>query len=586
MNGIIKQIEKHQATFQKISKNIYLMAIKDGFLGAMPVILFSSIFILCAAIPPIFGIALPAGLEEWLWKIYDYTMGVVGLLVAGTTARCLAGSMNRTMPEGKVINETSVMLASICGFLLLAITKTDGAFGGDYMGTKGIMSSFVAAFITVNMYRFCVKRDITIKMPKEVPGSIAQNFRDIFPFAFSVLACALIDILARTFIKAPFAELFAKLLSPLFQGAESYLGLSLIWFLIPLFWFVGVHGPSVVKPGLAAPLYGNTEENLKLFKAGEHPFHALTENFGNYVGELGGTGATFIVPIIFILFMRSKQLKAVGKASIIPVMFAVNEPLLFAAPIILNPYFFVPFVVAPVVNVILGKFFIDVLGMNAFMYVLPWALPGPIGTVMQTNFQPISFLFVALLLAVDFAIYYPFCKAYDKVLVEQEAARADEIEEVEEVVPQLSSAAAAAVVDGNETVVVEDQPAVTDTGGVNVVAVDTVDAADDKELKVLVLCAGAGTSAMLANALEEGAKETGKKVVAKAGAYGSHYDIMPSFDLVVLAPQVSSYYDDIKADTDKLGIQLVPTKGAEYIKLTRDPIGAIKFVIDAVKNRK
>ncbi|MGM0140082.1 PTS system, lactose-specific IIC component [Enterococcus sp. DIV0755b] len=570
MNAIIKQIEKHQATFQKISRNIYLSAIKDGFLAAMPVILFSSIFILIAAIPPIFGVALPASFETWLWKIYDFTMGLVGMLVAGTTARCLAGSMNRKMPDGKVINETSVMLASICGMLLLAVNKTDGAFVADYMGTKGLLSAFVAAFITVNMYKFCIKRDITIKMPPEVPGSISQNFRDVFPFSFSVVACAIIDLISRYFINAPFGEMFSKLLSPLFSAAESYPGMALIWFLVPMFWFVGVHGPSVVKPGLSSALYGNTEENLRLFQNGEHPFHSLTENFGNFIGELGGTGATFIVPIIFILLMRSKQLKAVGKASIIPVMFAVNEPLLFAAPIILNPYFLVPFCLAPVANVLIGKLFIDVFGMNGFMYVLPWATPGPIGTVLSTNFQPISFVLAATLLIVDFFIYMPFCKAYDKVLVEQEAQRAEEIDEIETIVPELSANTAAAVVDGNETVVVENSSAVsTNASGKGI----------DEDLNVLVLCAGAGTSAMLANALKKGANETGKHINAAAGSYGSHYDIMNNYDVIVLAPQVNSYYEDIKTDTDKLGIKLIATKGAQYINLTRDPKGAVDFVL-------
>lgn len=570
MNAIIKQIEKHQATFQKISRNIYLSAIKDGFLAAMPVILFSSIFILIAAIPPIFGVTLPASFETWLWKIYDFTMGLVGMLVAGTTARCLAGSMNRKMPDGKVINETSVMLASICGMLLLAVNKTDGAFVADYMGTKGLLSAFVAAFITVNMYKFCIKRDITIKMPPEVPGSISQNFRDVFPFSFSVVVCAIIDLVSRYFINAPFGEMFSKLLSPLFSAAESYPGMALIWFLVPMFWFVGVHGPSVVKPGLSSALYGNTEANLKLFQNGEHPFHSLTENFGNFIGELGGTGATFIVPIIFILLMRSKQLKAVGKASIIPVMFAVNEPLLFAAPIILNPYFLVPFCLAPVANVLIGKVFIDVFGMNGFMYVLPWATPGPIGTVLSTNFQPISFVLAATLLIVDFFIYMPFCKAYDKVLVEQEAQRSEEIDEVEELAPELSPNVAAAVVDGNETVVIENSPAISSKASGKGI---------DEDLNVLVLCAGAGTSAMLANALKKGASETGKHINAAAGSYGSHYDIMNNYDVIVLTPQVNSYYEDIKMDTDKLGIKLIATKGAQYINLTRDPKGAVDFVL-------
>ena len=548
MNGIIKQIEKHQELFQRISANIYLTAIKDGFLTAMPVILFSSLFILCAAIPPLVGIKLPESFETWLWKIYDYSMGIVGLLVAGTTARCLAGSMNRKMPSGKVINEVSVMLASIVSFLLLAVTKMDGAFQGDFFGTKGILSSFVAAFITVNVYKFCVIKDITIKMPKEVPGSISQNFRDVFPFSFSVFFAAIIDIATRYYLNVPFAEVFSKILSPVFQGAETYLGLSIIWFLVPFFWFVGVHGPSVVKPGLAAALYGNTEANLELFRNGQHPFHALTENFGNFVGELGGTGATFIVPIIFILFMKSKQLKAVGKASIVPVMFAVNEPLLFAAPIVLNPYFLVPFCLAPIVNVILGKFFISVLGMNGYMHVLPWATPGPIGNLMSTHFQPISFVFTVLLLVVDFIIYYPFCKAYDKVLLSEETKNANTVDK--------SETNNSTKVDESETVKLE------------------------KEIKILVLCAGAGTSAMLANALTEGASSLNLPLSSSAGAYGSHYEIMKYYDMVILAPQVKTYYNDIKKDTEKLGIKLIATEGAEYINLTRNPEKAVKFVLE------
>ena len=548
MNGIIKQIEKHQELFQRISANIYLTAIKDGFLTAMPVILFSSLFILCAAIPPLVGIKLPESFETWLWKIYDYSMGIVGLLVAGTTARCLAGSMNRKMPSGKVINEVSVMLASIVSFLLLAVTKMDGAFQGDFFGTKGILSSFVAAFITVNVYKFCVIKDITIKMPKEVPGSISQNFRDVFPFSFSVFFAAIIDIATRYYLNVPFSEVFSNILSPVFQGAETYLGLSIIWFLVPFFWFVGVHGPSVVKPGLAAALYGNTEANLELFRNGQHPFHALTENFGNFVGELGGTGATFIVPIIFILFMKSKQLKAVGKASIVPVMFAVNEPLLFAAPIVLNPYFLIPFCLAPIVNVILGKFFISVLGMNGYMHVLPWATPGPIGNLMSTHFQPISFVFTVLLLVVDFIIYYPFCKAYDKVLLSEETKNANTVDK--------SETNNSTKVDESETVKLE------------------------KEIKILVLCAGAGTSAMLANALTEGASSLNLPLSSSAGAYGSHYEIMKYYDMVILAPQVKTYYNDIKKDTEKLGIKLIATEGAEYINLTRNPEKAVQFVLE------
>ncbi|MGM9904522.1 MAG: PTS lactose transporter subunit IIBC [Enterococcus sp.] len=559
MNGIIKQIEKGKPFFEKISRNSYLGAVRDGFLTAMPAILFSSIFILIAAVPEIFGYQWPEGVSTWLWKVYNYSMGVVGLLVSATTARCLAESLNRHMPKNKTINTTSVMLASVVSFLLLSVSPIEGGFSTEYMGTKGLLASFVAAFITVNLYKFCVLKDITIKMPKEVPGTISQTFRDIFPFSFSVFAAVLIDLVVRSVFGISFAEAIITLLQPLFTAADGYLGIAVIWGAMALFWFVGVHGPSIVEPAIAAIIYANVETNLQLFNSGEQASKVLTVGLGNFVGTMGGTGATLVVPFIFLLFAKSKQLKAVGKASVIPVSFAVNEPLLFAAPMILNPYFFIPFLLAPIVNVCLFKFFVDVLGMNSFMYVLPWATPAPIGLILGTGMGLMAFVLAALLILVDFAIYYPFCKAYDATLVEQEMAQAAKEE------------AQAKDMTVTITVPADEVPALSSTSS-------TLE--ERKEINVLVLCAGAGTSAMLANALTEGAKEYQAPISALAGAYGSHYEMMADFDMIVLAPQVNSYYEDIKEDTDRLGIKLIATKGAEYIGLTRDPEKAVRFVLD------
>lgn len=555
MNKLIQQIEKGKPFFEKISRNIYLGAIRDGFLAAMPAILFSSIFILIAALPEVVGITLPEAFSTWLWKVYGYSMGVVAILVSATTARCLAESVNRQMPSNKKINAISAMLASIVSFLLLSADQIDGGLANGYMGTKGILAAFVAAFITVNVYKFCVLRDITIKMPKEVPGTISQTFRDVFPFSFAVFAAVLIDTAIRYFFGTSFAEAIITLLQPLFTAADGYLGIAIIWGAMALFWFVGVHGPSIVEPAIVAVIYANVETNLQLAKAGEHASNVLTAGLGNFVGTMGGTGATLVVPFLFLLFAKSKQLKAVGKASFIPVSFAVNEPLLFATPIILNPYFFVPFLLAPIANVWIFKFFVDVLQMNSFMYVLPWATPAPIGLILGTGVSLLAVVLVLVLIVVDAIIYFPFIKAYDASLLEEEAENAAQEAVAESATPVKTAAEK----------VVEEKPAVKVT--------------TDKPINVLVLCAGAGTSAMLANALTEGAAATGANITASAGAYGSHYEIMTNFDMIVLAPQVNSFYEDIKKDTDALGIKLAATKGAEYIKLTRDPEGAVAFVM-------
>lgn len=587
MDAIVKMLEKHQPFFEKISRNIYLQAIKDGFLGCMPIVLTSSIFLLIATLPGVVGITLPQPLIDWCNKLYNFTMGVMGIMVAGTTAKNFTASMNRRMPAGKVLNDGSTMVAAQCSMLLLAVTQFTTKFNGSElsvfdctsMGTRGLFSAYIAAFITVWVYKFCVSRDLTIKLPKEVPGAIAQNFRDIIPFGGAVIICGIIDVVVRNLMGVPFSELLIKLLSPLFTAAETYPGLILIQAATAFFWFIGVHGPSIVQPGIDPIRLANQAENLQVLLAGGHPAHSLTFNM-SLVGEFGGTGATFIVPLLLILFMKSKQLKAVGKASIVPVAFAVNEPLLFGAPMILNPYMLIPFVAAGCVNVSVAKFFIDNVGMNGFSFVVPWATPAPIGIFITTNFQLIALVFVAIIILLDAIIYLPFLKAYDKLLCDQEAERAAEL--------GLEPNDAAAIAANASAPAVEQTAASAET---TAAAADNKPVADQPEpaadasvkkdvdgLKVLVLCAGAGTSAMLANAIKEGAAQTGENIASSAGAYGQHTAIMDQYDVIVLAPQVRSYYNDMKADTDRLGIKLLAPRGKEYIDLTRDPAGAIKWL--------
>ena len=107
-----------------------------------------------------------------------------------------------------------------------------------------------------------------------------------------------------------------------------------------------------------------------------------------------------------------------------------------------------------------------------------------------------------------------------------------------------------------------------------------IDVIKSKELKVLVLCAGSGTSAQLANAINEGAQLAEVRVIANSGAYGAHYDIMGVYDLIILAPQVRSYYREMKVDAERLGIQIVATRGMEYIHLTKSPSKALQFVLE------
>lgn len=499
MDAIVKMLEKHQPFFEKISRNIYLQAIKDGFLGCMPIVLTSSIFLLIATLPGVVGITLPQPLIDWCNKLYNFTMGVMGIMVAGTTAKNFTASMNRRMPAGKVLNDGSTMVAAQCSMLCSPLRSSPPS-----STAPSFRSSTAPAWARAVCSRPISPRsspcgstnsasrcDLTIKLPKEDRAAIAQNFRDIIPLAAAVIICGIIDVVVRNLMGVPFSELLIKLLSPLFTAAETYPGLILIQAATAFFWFIGVHGPSIVQPGIDPIRLANQAENLQVLLAGGHPAHSLTFNM-SLVGEFGGTGATFIVPLLLILFMKSKQLKAVGKASIVPVAFAVNEPLLFGAPMILNPYMLIPFVAAGCVNVSVAKFFIDNVGMNGFSFVVPWATPAPIGIFITTNFQLIALVFVAIIILLDAIIYLPFLKAYDKLLCDQEAERAAELGLESDGAATIAANAPAPAVE-QATASVEPTAAAADSKPVADQPEPAADVSAKKDvdgLKVLVLCAG------------------------------------------------------------------------------------------------
>lgn len=574
MEKLVEKIEKLKPFFEKLSRNIYLRSIRDGFIAGMPVVLFSSIFILIAFVPNAFGIVWSDKTVEMLMKPYNYSMGILGFLVAGTTAKSFTDMVNRTMEKTKQINFMSTMLAAMIGFLILSSDPVaEGGFLSAFMGTKGLITAFISAFVTVNIYKVCIRNNVTIKMPKEVPPNISRVFTDLIPFSLSVVLLYLVDIIVRNISATSVAESISLGLAPLFQAADGYLGLTIIFGAYAFFWFVGIHGPSIVEPAIAAVLYSNAEINLGLMQAGEHADKVITSGTQMFIVTLGGTGATLIVPFMFMLLAKSKRNKVVGRASVVPTFFGVNEPILFGAPIVLNPVFFVPFILAPIVNVWIFKFFVDTLGMNSFTANLPWTTPAPLGMLLGLNFQGLAIILIFVLLIVDSLIYYPFFRVYDEqVLEEERSGKADGSSELQEKVKaNFNTEKADKILEKNKK---EEVKTETKIGR---------GAAIDKPINVLVLCAGGGTSGLLANALNEAAAEYGEDVTAVADSYGAHRDILEDFDLVILAPQVASNYDDMKQETDPLGIKLVKTQGAQYIGLSRDGQASLDFVKESMK---
>ena len=581
MEQLIATIEKGKPFFNAIARNKYLKAIRDGFISVIPIIIFSSIFILVDAVPNVWGFYWPAEIDAILMKAYNYSMGILALGAAATTAKHFCDAQNRDMPKNNQINFLSVMIASVIGFLLLSsdainveVDSTSySGFANGFLGSKGLLTAFISAFVVGIVYKFFVSRNITIKLPDQVPPNISQTFKDLIPFSVSISIFWLFDLIFRSAFGFCFAQGVIQVFQPLFSAADSYVGLAIIFGAMSLFWFVGVHGPSIVEPAISAALVANMSANLTAYQAGEQATHVLSLSSQYFVVCLGGTGATLVICFMFAFLAKSKEMKAIGRASMIPTLFNVNEPFLFGAPMVLNPIFFVPFVFAPICNIWALKIFVDLIGMDGFLYTLPWTVPGPVGIIMGLGFQPLAFVFLAAVLAIDFLVYYPFFKVYDREKCEEEAAMLEE---------ELAAKAAAkgdamtAAFQGK----INASSVADDDSKTQAAAADSNDLAKLNGRRVLVLCQGGGTSGLLANALAKAAKEHGIDLETGADAYGNHVDMMKDFDLVILAPQAASYFDDLKADCDRMGLACCITRGKQYIDLTRDGEASLRFVAE------
>lgn len=549
MNAMIKRIEKMKPFFEKISNNSYLRAIRDGFISLIPVILFSSFFLLVAYVPNAFNFHWGEEIESILMKAYNGSMGILGILMAATVTKSLTENFNTKLPKTNQINSTSTMIAAFIAFLIVGVDSLEGGFASDYMGTKGLMTAFIVGFIVPNIYRFCVSKNLTVKMPEEVPGNISQTFKDLIPITLSTVFFWGFDLGFRNLVGSGFSEKLIELFQPIFSAADGYFGLALIFGAMAFFWFVGIHGPSIVEPAVAAIYITNVEMNFQLYQSGEHAPKILSQGLQYFVATLGGTGATLVITLMFAFLAKSKQLKTMGRASAIPVLFGVNEPMLFGAPIVLNPIFFIPFILAPILNVWIFKFFVEVLDMNGFIYNLPWTTPGPVGLILGTGFAGLSIVLMIVLLTVDFAIYYPFFKAYDNELLvkEKEIGHGDQLESTT-VKPAVVSPAFAKQ--------------------------------KNDQTNVLVLCANGATSSMLANAIKKGAKELSIGVDATAMVYGQHKDQIGEFDLIILAPQMASMLEELRESAKDHKTQTVSTTGIEYVKLAKAPTDAVNFVFE------
>lgn len=417
---------------EKIGRNKYLIAIRDGFLLSMPLLIVGSFFLLIANFP------IPGWTEFWgrifgeNWTSYfskptDATFSIMAILAVIGIGYSFAEQMKVDRLFGAAISLVSWFL--IMPYEILFEDKVVTGIPLGWVGSKGIFVGIICAFAAVHIYSWVDKKGWVIKMPDGVPPTVEKSFAALIPAGVSLSVFFAVNFLfAMTPFENAFNFVFVILQTPLLKLGNTLPAMVIAYIFLHFFWFFGVNGGSVVGAVFNPILQTLSAENLAALQAGQAIPNIISQQFQDLFATFGGAGSTLSLLIAMLLFCRSKRVKELGKLALVPGIFGINEPIIFGLPILLNPLMLVPFMFVPTINIVISYFCMS-LGLVPLCtgVAIPWTMPVIISGFLATGWQ--GAVLQALLLVLGVFIYMPFIKMMDKQYLADETKTVESSEE-------------------------------------------------------------------------------------------------------------------------------------------------------------
>ena len=252
-------------------------------------------------------------------------------------------------------------------------------------------------------------------MPEQVPPSVARSFEALTPTAIVVFIIGSITYYARF----DWHAFIGKLIQPLLSATDTLPSVWILVILVTFFWSFGIHGVSIVG-SIARPLWlqlidQNTAAAASGVAGTQLPAIAA-EPFFQWFIWIGGSGCTIGLVIALAIFAKSTYGKQLGRTALVPGIFNINEPIIFGAPIVLNPTLIIPFIITPLVTATLSWFAMSLGLVSRVVVTAPWTLPGPIGAFVATGGDWRASVLNIICIVISVIIYYPFVKIFDKKL--------------------------------------------------------------------------------------------------------------------------------------------------------------------------
>ncbi len=461
MNALVAWLEKFFLPLaSKIGGQKHLIALRDAFIGTLPATMAGSVAVMLNAIlrdlPPQFidgydGTTIPVikqiiTINGYVW---NGTLAIAGLIFVFSWGYNIAKAYGVNELSGGIVS-TAASIAGITfsftGGIKLkglnldpatieainkagwaATPKEITATGWGWLPLNNLDANFfftamIIGFIATMIYVKLMLKDITIKLPESVPPAISKAFASIIPATAALYVVAIFYWLFSLVVPdMTFLQWMQKTIAePLLGLSQGFGAVVLTALFVQLFWFFGIHGPNVLAPILESVFGVAQLQNVNLFQKGgadlviSEGYNWVRGSFDAYAW-FGGSGGTLVLILAILLFSKRKDYLTVGKLSVGPGIFNINEPIMFGLPIVLNPIMFIPFLLAPVVSVSIG-YFATIWGLvNPVSQQVVWVTPPFLMSFLATGGDWRAPIVTLVAMVVSFLIWVPFVMAANKM---------------------------------------------------------------------------------------------------------------------------------------------------------------------------
>jgi PTS system cellobiose-specific IIC component len=404
----------------KIGSQRHLSTVRDGFISLMPLIMAGSAALILKNIPiPNWTSIMPGFLVSLCDFVWWGTFGFLALFSAFSIGYHLARSY-----DADTFRTGFITLASY----LAVIPQSHGDAGWGYIhwsytSTNSLFIAIVIPLLAGELFiRFSRNPKLLIKLPDSVPPAVGKSFSVLLPAGLTIAAISLLGIFIQKITGKDIFDFMGSLFTPLVKASDSLLSGVIIVFLNQFFWLLGLHGPSIIG-SVFEPLSLNLLAlNQAALQAGEPIPHIMTKAFLDTFVHLGGSGATLGLLIAVLATSKSKMFRTLGKTCLGPGLFEINEPVIFGMPIVLNPLFAIPFILSPIVLVVVSYLATAAGLVSKVVAVIPWATPPIVSGFLSTQGDWRACVLQVINIAISLLIYLPFIKIADKQELEKEKA--------------------------------------------------------------------------------------------------------------------------------------------------------------------